>query len=174
MKPDKSLITYNQVLRLHRQGTSTKTIANIVGRSKSTIYKWINGSCKPWGAWDKKELDALNKEKTKKIAGWNKGKKGYWLGKKFSKEHKRRLAESKYGKKNPNWVGNKAKKGTGRNRARVKYGVRKGYEIHHVDGNPLNNHPSNIIFLKRREHMLLDGRLDDLIQRNRLGGTPNK
>ena len=38
--------------------------------------------------------------------------------------------------------------------------------IHHIDGNPMNNDPSNIEFLTRRQHMIKDGRLEQFIKRN--------
>ena len=33
-------------------------------------------------------------------------------------------------------------------------------EIHHIDGNPVNNKSSNIKWVCRNHHMLIDGRLD--------------
>jgi hypothetical protein len=34
----------------------------------------------------------------------------------------------------------------------------KGKERHHIDGNPLNNSPENILLVTRKEHMMADGR----------------
>lgn len=57
--------------------------------------------------------------------------------------------------------------------------LRDGEEVHHIDGNPLNNHPDNLMVVTRSEHMLLDGRMS----RNRRSlptgpreykGRPNK
>lgn len=43
-------------------------------------------------------------------------------------------------------------------------------ERHHRDGNQLNNHPSNLLFVCRRCHMTEDGRLSRLLERNRHSG----
>lgn len=64
------------------------------------------------------------------------------------------------GEKAPCWKGDKATQNAGRIRARKLFKCPKGKEIHHIDGNDLNNTPENILFLTRKEHMLLDGRLD--------------
>ena len=74
----------------------------------------------------------------------------------------RTLAETKIGEKNPRWKGDKAKEPAGHARARRKFNPPKGLEIHHVDGNPLNNNLENISFVSRKEHMKLDGRYDNL------------
>jgi hypothetical protein len=42
------------------------------------------------------------------------------------------------------------------------YRVPGGYERHHIDGNPLNNDPSNILIVTRRGHQVLDGRMEVL------------
>ena len=52
----------------------------------------------------------------------------------------------------------------GRIRARVKFPCPEGYEHHHIDGNPMNNEPSNIAICTRREHMETDGRMESLRQ----------
>ena len=63
------------------------------------------------------------------------------------------------GEKKPNWKGDKATDNSGRERARRLFPTKNGTEIHHVDGNPLNNDPANIRILTRRGHMIVDGRL---------------
>lgn len=75
---------------------------------------------------------------------------------------------------NPNWGGDDVPLKAGRQRARRWFahkpcqicGAEKS-ERHHVDANPLNNTPENIMFLCRRHHMQIDGRLDKIITRNR-------
>jgi len=84
--------------------------------------------------------------------------KGYKRGK-FTDEHKRKLASLKWGEKNPQWKGDKASLEAGRDRAKRLFDAPEGLEIHHIDGNPLNNDSSNIEFLSRKEHMKKDGRL---------------
>lgn len=74
---------------------------------------------------------------------------------------------------------------TGRYRARVARPVQvceysgctaTGMDRHHIDGNPLNNDPSNIAVHCRRHHMVVDGRLDAAAARapevGKLGGRP--
>ena len=51
---------------------------------------------------------------------------------------------------------------TGRGRAQRQVPCPKGYERHHIDGNELNNEPSNIMIVTRKEHMILDGRMKNL------------
>ncbi|KKN65506.1 hypothetical protein LCGC14_0481100 [marine sediment metagenome] len=64
-----------------------------------------------------------------------------------------------------NWRGDAVGEDAGRSRAIKLYPVwplchcGKFSERHHKDGNPLNNHPSNIAFLCRRHHMIADGRM---------------
>lgn len=75
---------------------------------------------------------------------------------------------------NPNWKGRNATKRSGYSRAlrMFKDGICKKCknqiaERHHKDGNTLNNKASNVVFLCRRCHMESDGRLQNLIRRNR-------
>ena len=74
---------------------------------------------------------------------------------------------------NPNWKGNDAVTHTGNSRARRWYGKRscnkcgaENSEIHHKDGNTLNNSPENIQHLCRKHHMIADGRHQRLLKRN--------
>lgn len=60
---------------------------------------------------------------------------------------------------------------TSRQRARYDYGNKPCVvcgedksEIHHVDGNPFNNSPENIMHLCRKHHMEADGRVENLKQ----------
>jgi DNA-directed RNA polymerase subunit RPC12/RpoP len=74
--------------------------------------------------------------------------------------------------KNYAWKGDAAKVDTGNDRARRWYPNRAACEvcgssvteIHHRDGNPLNNAPGNVAYLCRRDHMIADGRLQTLAQ----------
>lgn len=67
---------------------------------------------------------------------------------------------------NGNWKGDLATVAAGYLRARTMYPSKpcstcgKKAEIHHRDGNTLNNEPTNIDFLCRRCHMLADGRME--------------
>lgn len=81
---------------------------------------------------------------------------------------------SKIRDRNPNWKGDDVLKVCGNLRARRWFPKVEGKEIHHIDGNPLNNDPSNIFYAERRQHMELDGRLDALIHRNKEGGIKNR
>jgi lysyl-tRNA synthetase class II len=87
-----------------------------------------------------------------------------------SDETKLKIRASKLGEKNPRWAGNSPKtKEAGRIRARRLYGTVAGFDIHHKDGNTLNNSPLNIRFVSRKEHMEIDGRLANLIHNNPRG-----
>jgi hypothetical protein len=68
------------------------------------------------------------------------------------------LSKTKFGSLNPMWKGDKAGIGSAHYRARSRYKVPKGYERHHIDGNPYNNNPENIAIVTRKEHQILDGR----------------
>lgn len=57
---------------------------------------------------------------------------------------------------------NSTVKSTGRARAKRLYPCPKGFERHHIDGNEINNDPSNIQILKKKTHMILDGRIKNL------------
>jgi hypothetical protein len=61
------------------------------------------------------------------------------------------------------------KPASGRVQAERKFFCPKGHERHHIDGNPLNNDPSNIQIVKRKEHMSVDGRLSKTLERNKKG-----
>lgn len=101
-------------------------------------------------------------------------------GRPHTPEHRRKIGLANKGKKhpitsvkfkgagNPNWKGDKIETAQGgRTRAEVMYSCPKGLERHHKDGNTLNNSPENIEFISRREHMIKDGRLENLIKRNK-------
>jgi hypothetical protein len=84
----------------------------------------------------------------------------------FTQEERAQRSLDKLGAKNPMWKGAEAKPASGRERARRRYNLDvcedcggNAHDRHHVDGNPLNNEPSNIAILCRRCHMRRDGRL---------------
>ena len=88
-------------------------------------------------------------------------KKGY----KQTAEHIRK----RFARRSPNWKGDKATVKAGRTRALRTYptapsecercGEAKRLERHHRDGDTLNNDRANIVFLCRRCHMTVDGRI---------------
>lgn len=68
---------------------------------------------------------------------------------------------------NPNWKGGEITRSTGNDRARRWFPETLPCEVcgkrgerHHKDSNPINNDPSNIVFLCRKHHMEADGRLE--------------
>lgn len=76
------------------------------------------------------------------------------------------VACTRFGDENPMWKGDRAKPQAGRTRALHRFSPlgcekcpAKKAQRHHVDGNTLNNDPSNIKFLCVRCHMEEDGRL---------------
>jgi hypothetical protein len=81
-------------------------------------------------------------------------------------EHKARMSKAVSGERNHNWKGEKASQESGRCRCNRLYrdigpcilcGNPKS-ERHHIDGNTLNNDPSNIMICCRKCHMQQDGR----------------
>lgn len=81
--------------------------------------------------------------------------------------------QTKIGPKHPGWKGDNCKQHTGRARAIKKFSIdlcekclKKAIDRHHKDENTKNNDRSNLLFLCRRCHMILDGRLAKLIKRN--------
>lgn len=94
------------------------------------------------------------------------------------------------GSKHPQWKGDDATIATGRDRARRWYprqtclvcGVPA--ERHHIDGNTLNNDPSNIAHLCRAHHQEMDGRRERMrdrerarkrmLRRDKVGGTSSR
>lgn len=86
------------------------------------------------------------------------------MGRKHTEETKIKLSNLKY-------KGNNAKPATGRYRAEKLFVCPKGYQRHHIDGNPLNNNPDNIEILTPKEHMVKDGRLEKFIHSTRSKGV---
>ncbi len=83
-----------------------------------------------------------------------------------TKEHNERIRLSKLGALNPMWKGDKASDHAGRCRASRRFPAPKGYERHHLDGNPRNNHPTNVLIVTRKEHMIEDGRMEKMLKYN--------
>jgi hypothetical protein len=75
------------------------------------------------------------------------------------------------GNLSPHWKGNNIKNEMGYLRAKKLFKCPPGYERHHIDGNPRNNSPSNVMIVTKKEHMQIDGRikknLDKMIKNNR-------
>lgn len=97
-------------------------------------------------------------------------------GRIWTVESRLKLSLKRRGQDNPNWKGESATLQAGRARAGAWFaeqlvcarcGERNQTERHHRDGNPLNNERDNVRHLCRRCHMIEDGRMADLIQRNR-------
>lgn len=87
----------------------------------------------------------------------------------ISEETRKKLSLSKIGPKNGMWKGNNASTDAARIRARRIMSSDGKLDIHHIDGNPYNNDPKNLKPTTRREHMIMDGRLERLIARNHQG-----
>lgn len=151
---------------------------NNMGRVKKVGTEEWKKHCKKIGfkkgyiPWNKgKTYEQLYGNKSEEVKQkWRKSRKGF----RHTEETKKRLRESKLGNKNPMWKGDKAKEHAGAERARrwfkpkpCEYCGNKA-EIHHIDGNKLNNDPKNIRWLCRRCHMIEDKRLEKWIELNKI------
>jgi hypothetical protein len=98
-------------------------------------------------------------------------------GYKMPLKQREKIRLGNLGKHSPK--GDNVQPATGRVRAQRMYPCPKGYERHHIDGNPLNNNPNNIQIVTHKEHVTIDGRLvklrekgkhpsQEAIERNRL------
>jgi len=119
-------------MELHQKNQlGQNRISKITGINTRTICSWIYYGNKPYDAWTKDDY----------------------------LKHSENKRASKIGSLNPAWKGDKAKPQSGRARAEEMYYAPKGFERHHIDGNPLNNDPDNVLIVTRREHLILDGRM---------------
>lgn len=84
-----------------------------------------------------------------------------WIGIMSRAEQLKIRRVTHQGETHERWQGNKASAFAGRCRARRRYKRPVGKEIHHKDGNPLNNTLENILFVTRKEHMSIDGRIKE-------------
>ena len=125
---------YEEALRLRKLGYGKRRIARKMGINMNTIYSWYAQGKKP-----------------RSVRPFH-----------HTEESKEKIRRAKLRDKNPNWGGNNVKVKTGYIRARRWFECEEGKERHHIDGNPLNNDPENIMFVTRKEHMILDGRLEKL------------
>jgi hypothetical protein len=132
---------------LYVDGANTDVIAKVLHTSKSSVWRQLTilGILRPRGK--------------------AKGGKGYL----HTEKTKQRIRETHIGEQNGMWKGDAtATVSSIRERLRRTYpDVPKGYEIHHIDGNYRNNDPTNLMMVTRREHMLLDGRLQKFKQYHR-------
>jgi len=95
-------------------------------------------------------------------------------GRSLTADHRAKIGMSRSREKHPLWKGDDAKPKTGRCRARNWFEAKPcatcgaaRSERHHVDGNTLNNAPSNIQHLCRRCHMTVDGRIENVAGRRK-------
>lgn len=80
---------------------------------------------------------------------------------------------AKWESNNPQWKDREATENTARERARTRHpelGIcvmcdKPARDRHHIDGDVYNNEESNIMMLCRRDHMVVDGRLEELRER---------
>ena len=104
----------------------------MVGINSYTVKRWAHQRNRPYCVWTDEQLAELSEKKR----------------------------VYKLGSLNPSWKGDEAGVKAGYRRAEKMYFVPNGYERHHIDGNPLNNDPSNILILTRQRHQILDGRME--------------
>jgi hypothetical protein len=93
----------------------------------------------------------------------------HWHARRFCSEECRRRhgpAEQRRGADSPHWKGAAVTPQAGRKRARVLYGGRPcevcgatPADVHHIDGDPVNNDPANIQNLCRLHHFAVEDRM---------------
>lgn len=172
---------YEEAKRLRRElGYSYAKISRLIKAGQTTVRDWCLGIKKPYSAFTEKEMTSVNQRKAdakkgklnpnygKPLAHKTKKKLSMSLkGKTHTDEAKQNMSLSKTGSKNPRWMGDTASQDAGRKRARHRYKTPEGKQIHHIDGNTLNNDPENIQFVTPKEHIHIDGRINNLIQFNK-------
>ena len=162
---------YDNVMELRRKhGYGYKKISNITGLPRGTLMGWIHLDKKPYDAWTKEDYDKRHEKLFTEKNRENMRKAQ--LGRKHPPKVIEKMRRSKLGPLNPMWKGNDVPPDMSRRRARRMYKTPIGKEIHHIDGDPYNNEPENIDFVSRIDHMEKDGRLERLIERNKLGHSP--
>ena len=121
---------------------------------KGNKYRFLKGHKNCFSEETKKNISKSNKGKHSKptLGRFQKGHKVWCEGKHLSEEHKRKIGSANT---NPNSVS----KTTGRKRAQKLFPCPEDKERHHIDGNPLNNDPSNVQIVTPKEHMVIDGRI---------------
>ncbi len=96
---------------------------------------------------------------------------GHWnKGRPLGEYGRTKLSVDRMGAKHHNWKGSNALKQAGNRRARRLFKLgsacvdcgKPPKHRHHVDENPLNNNPENVISLCRRCHLVRHGMLDKL------------
>ena len=151
MKREYTKETYERVFELDEKGYNASEIGRLLNIPNKTISHWLKRERKPPAAWDESDWQ--------RCLAWRKHvgeiNRKLNLGKRQSREtiEKRRKSLMKGEIPHPD---------VGRKHARQMYSVPRGKEIHHIDGDTNNNESSNIMFVTRGEHMVIDGRLDKL------------
>lgn len=80
----------------------------------------------------------------------------------MSPEHLKNMRKPR-GDKSPRWKGDNVIAKNASQRARtILTDIPKGYERHHIDGDPYNNDPTNILMVTHKQHMIVDGRIERL------------
>ena len=133
---------YDEALELYDNGKHPKEISRLLNIDWEVIRSWVYRGSKPLDAWTEEELRKYNK--TQSMRKWGKNNPNFGLK----------------GSLSPKWKGNTVKYNSGRARARKLYYAPKGHHRHHIDGNPLNNDPENIMIVTPRKHMVEDGRME--------------
>jgi hypothetical protein len=137
-----------QIKQLYESGQSTKQIGKQFGFSKGAI---------------RERLVIIGVKMRKRID----------YG--FPEETRKKLTAASRGERNHEWKGDKAKPKSGRERARNMFPCPQGKQRHHIDGNPLNNIPENIMFVTPKEHAFIHKvKEKSELRRNKLGQFGSK
>ena len=154
---------YDTVMSLAEIGFTMRLISKKTEVPYDTVRGWVKRGYKPLHAWTEEDWARKKGNSQETRDDWTEERR---------EEFVTNLSEMKLGDKNPMWVGDKVSDlDTARNRVRRKYkpvidllielsGVK--WDIHHIDGNPLNNEDDNLAISTRKGHMTIDGRLEEV------------
>lgn len=166
---------YLHVLVLADFGFSMKEISRKTDIPYDTIRGWVKRGYKPLSMWTEEDWARKKANSQATRDNWTPEQRQVFLDK---------CREPKMGEDNPMWRGDEVGDlDVARARVRRKYksvidllnelsGVK--WDIHHIDGNPLNNDDDNLSISTRKGHMIIDGRLEKVrkmfTEMNKTGG----
>jgi hypothetical protein len=154
---------YVEVMALATVGFTMREVSRRTEVPYDTVRGWVKRGYKPLNAWTEEDWARKKGNSQATRDEWSDEKRVEFLAK---------CKDPKMGENNPMWVGDDVSvPDIARSRIRRKYkaviellvelsGVK--WDIHHIDGNPLNNDDDNLSISTRKGHMEIDGRLEKM------------